>query len=102
MQLYLANNGEVPAVVEHPPEGGQLCVGDGVVAAELLPQPHCNRQAQNVGALRTLDVEVQSSALSNSLSYSLNIPPLSRLACKQTMHPQKRENLFWLIRECQP
>ena len=66
MQLYLANNGEIPGVVEHPPEGRQLSVGDGVVAAELLPEPHGNRQAQNVGAFRTLDVEVQSSALSLS------------------------------------
>ena len=73
MQLYLANNGEIPAVVEHPPEGGQLGVGDGVVAAELLPQPHCNRQTQNVGALRTLDVEVQSSALSLSPIHSRTV-----------------------------
>ena len=58
---YLANYGEVPGVVEHPPEGGQLCAGDGVVAAELPPQPHGHRQAQHVGALRTLHVEVQVS-----------------------------------------
>ena len=61
---YLAHNGEIPAVVEHPPEGGQLCVGDGVVAAELLPQPHGNRQAQDVGAFRTLYAEVPFLSLS--------------------------------------
>ena len=54
MNAYLADDGEVLMVVEHPPEGGQLGLGDGVVAAELPPQPRGHRQTQDVGAFRTL------------------------------------------------
>ena len=61
MNAYLADEGEVPVVVEHPPEGGQLGLGDGVVAAELPPQPRGHRQTQDVGAFCTLHSETALS-----------------------------------------